>query len=178
MKAFQRGFTLIELLVVIAVLGILSTVVMALINPGEQMAKARDAGRKQIIAEVGRALQNYATQNGGVFPSANANWQSALIIDKDIINYSTASATTTLCTQNQKGNICYNSGYTTNGQNDAVVWTPLESAQSAGLYGCTSTQTAIYVWEASLGGTGGYCVTTTSLSTYTITSPVPTLITR
>src|SRR6266404_5357748 len=43
----KKGFTLIELLVVIAVLGVLATVVIAAINPFQQLMKGRDSANVQ-----------------------------------------------------------------------------------------------------------------------------------
>lgn len=60
----RRGFTLIELLIVIAVLGVLATVVIIIINPLQQFAKARDAGRISDITQIANALQAYYTING------------------------------------------------------------------------------------------------------------------
>ena len=45
----SRGFTLIELLIVIAVLGVLAAVVLVAIDPGQQLARGRDSGRKPSI---------------------------------------------------------------------------------------------------------------------------------
>ena len=57
------GFTLIELLIVIAVIGILAASVLALINPLEQFAKARDAERKNTLRELANALERYMIKN-------------------------------------------------------------------------------------------------------------------
>ena len=44
-RNIEKGFTLFELLLVMAILGILSTVLVVVINPGRQLAKARDVQR-------------------------------------------------------------------------------------------------------------------------------------
>lgn len=61
MKKISKGFTLIELLIVIAVIGVLAAVVLVAIDPAEQLSRGRDAGRKSSVAQLGRALQAYAT---------------------------------------------------------------------------------------------------------------------
>jgi prepilin-type N-terminal cleavage/methylation domain-containing protein len=58
----ERGFTLIELLVVIAVIGILSGVVLASLNPSR--AKSRDAYRLSEIRQIQYALNLYFNTNG------------------------------------------------------------------------------------------------------------------
>lgn len=59
----QKGFTLIELLVVIAVLGIMAAIVMIAIDPGTQLARARDAQRKADVRTIANALEQYYTIN-------------------------------------------------------------------------------------------------------------------
>jgi len=50
----RRGFSLIELLVVIAIIGVLTTLSLAYILPAQ--SRARDAKRKNDLAEIGRFL--------------------------------------------------------------------------------------------------------------------------
>lgn len=61
-KSFKRGFTLIELLVVIAIIGILASVILASLN-GARL-KARDAIRKNDLAEIAKALELYYDNHG------------------------------------------------------------------------------------------------------------------
>lgn len=65
-----KGFTLIELLVVIAVLGILASVVLVAINPGERINEANDAGKKSDVGQVATALESYFTNHNGVYTGA------------------------------------------------------------------------------------------------------------
>jgi prepilin-type N-terminal cleavage/methylation domain-containing protein len=67
----SRGFTLIELLVVIAIIGILSSVVLASLNTAR--AKARDANRLQDASEVQKALELYASDHAGKYPSTGGS---------------------------------------------------------------------------------------------------------
>jgi len=63
----NKAFTLIELLVVIAIIGILSSVVLASLNTAR--AKGRDARRVSDIKQIQLALELYADQNFGKYPT-------------------------------------------------------------------------------------------------------------
>ncbi|MFA6257832.1 MAG: type II secretion system protein [Candidatus Paceibacterota bacterium] len=69
MKFFlnKKGFTLIELLVVVAIIGLLSSVVLASLNSSR--AKTRDAKRLSELRQIVNALELYAIDNGGIYPS-------------------------------------------------------------------------------------------------------------
>jgi prepilin-type N-terminal cleavage/methylation domain-containing protein len=82
-KTGNKGFTLVELLVVIAVLGVLATVLLIAINPGEQLARGRDTGRKQTLAQIAHAIQAYYTAHNGTYP-ADAGWFTTLTTDGDL----------------------------------------------------------------------------------------------
>ena len=62
----RRGFTLVELLVVIAIIGVLT----ALILPAVSIAKghAQSAFCKNLIRQMGQALEMYVHENGGKYP--------------------------------------------------------------------------------------------------------------
>ncbi|MDO8555289.1 MAG: prepilin-type N-terminal cleavage/methylation domain-containing protein [bacterium] len=70
MKIKSRGFTLIELLVVIAIIGLLSSVVFASLNGTR--TKARDAFRLSSLRQVQNALELYASDNNGLYPSTGS----------------------------------------------------------------------------------------------------------
>lgn len=66
----KKGFTLIELLIVIAIIGILSGVLISILNPVFFMGKARDARRKAILADIGKAAEAYYGEIGRYPPAA------------------------------------------------------------------------------------------------------------
>ena len=74
MTALKKGFTLIELLIVIAILGVLAVVILIAINPQEQLARTRDAGRTSSVTQLGHALQAYYTARDGTYLDENATW--------------------------------------------------------------------------------------------------------
>jgi len=63
LSAVNSGFTLIELLIVIAIIGILAAILIAVIDPASQQKKARDAIRKQHIAQIGKLAESYFAEN-------------------------------------------------------------------------------------------------------------------
>ncbi|MCA9353556.1 prepilin-type N-terminal cleavage/methylation domain-containing protein [Candidatus Nomurabacteria bacterium] len=58
----QKGFTLIELLVVIAIIGLLASIVLAVLSTAR--ARGRDAKRVSEMEEVEKALAIFYSQNG------------------------------------------------------------------------------------------------------------------
>lgn len=60
----NKGFTLLELLVVIALLSIIMAVIIVGIDPIDKVNSANDAKVQADIAEIGTALEAYATLNG------------------------------------------------------------------------------------------------------------------
>ncbi len=67
LKNRPGGFTLIELLIVITIIGILAVALIPRITGGP--ARARDAQRKTDLSEIAGALESYASDNGGSYPS-------------------------------------------------------------------------------------------------------------
>lgn len=65
----KRGFTLIELLMVIVIIGIMASIVMALMTSAKE--KSRDARRERDIHEIQTALGLYYTDNHG-YPVASS----------------------------------------------------------------------------------------------------------
>jgi prepilin-type N-terminal cleavage/methylation domain-containing protein len=81
-----KGFTLIELLIVMAILGVLAVVVLVAINPVQQLARTRDAGRKSAVTQLGHALEAYYTSHGGSYlttasncPDGGTAWAQCLV---------------------------------------------------------------------------------------------------
>ena len=62
----NKGFTLIELLVVIAIIGVLSSIVVVVLNNVRE--KARDTQRIRDIGEISKALLFYAMDHGDSYP--------------------------------------------------------------------------------------------------------------
>ena len=73
MKKFKNGFSLMELLIVIAIIGVLSTVMVVSINPGHQLAKARDVQRETDIIAILSAINQYASEHSGDLPDTDGD---------------------------------------------------------------------------------------------------------
>ena len=61
-RIFSKGFTLIELLVVIAILGVISSIVLFMVD--DARIKGRDGARKTQSQELVKALEMYFSENG------------------------------------------------------------------------------------------------------------------
>lgn len=70
MRQRKRGFTLMELLVVIAIIGVLLSILLP------ALARAMEAARRAVcgsnLRQVGMALQMYANESDGIFPTLQA----------------------------------------------------------------------------------------------------------
>lgn len=73
-KNSNKGFTLIELLVVIGIIGTMSAMLIAILNPLAQFAKARDAQRKSDLAQIQKGLEQYY-QDTGHYPNPNSSYE-------------------------------------------------------------------------------------------------------
>lgn len=117
-KFSSEAFTLVELLVAISVIGILAGVILVAIDPGEQMAKARDAGRKNTLSQLSKAVQAYYISKSTWPPRGTApnTWMNSLVTLGDIkIQASLIGAADQYCFSNtdpnynddNQNNYCY-----------------------------------------------------------------------
>lgn len=172
----QKGFTLIELLVVIAVIGVLAAIVIAAVNPIEQLARGRDASRKSGVVQLGKALQNYYTQKG-LWPRATESglgvadaWYQVLVSSGEMQSVPSAppgvvtSCTTTPGVANLLNGYCYKVDQESAAPNSTtvnVVFTKLESKAENGK--CPpAAPSAWAVWSSEQGRAGVVCTANTS----------------
>ena len=73
LKKSSQGFTLVELLVVVLILGVLSGVVLAVLNSSGIQQKARDSQRKSDLKIVQSALELYFADNR-MYPDNRLSW--------------------------------------------------------------------------------------------------------
>lgn len=66
----KKAFTLMELLIIIALIAIIATVVLILLNPWQQIAKAQDSRRKNDLATFRKVLEDYYNDKG-CYPKPN-----------------------------------------------------------------------------------------------------------
>lgn len=159
MKNLSKGFTLIELLIVIAVLGILAAVVLVAIDPIEQLARGRDAGRKGSVGQLGRALQAYFTVQAGFF--APAAWTNTatnpLIATGEIRAFPTNPAfpggVIPGCTTGNVANLfCYKADLVAR---QAITYTHMESKVETTKAGCGGALANTYYLFSTLNGRSG-----------------------
>lgn len=161
-QTFKKGFTLVELLVVIAILGILAGAILVAINPLEQLARGRDAGRKSAIGQIGGAVQSYYAGQNNTYPTQGTDWMTQLkdsgelkILPKNPAGGGTYTVGCNTTDVEEVGTgYCYQ---TLNGE--AIVYAKAESNSSKTAAGCAATgETAWVVWSSAEGKTGLTCV--------------------
>lgn len=170
----KHGFTLIELLVVIAVIGILAGVILVAINPLQQLARARDAGRKQTLSQLVNALSSYYSTGGNsAYPTQDNTWITTLVNAGEIksvppaVAYS-VSGTAACATGGVQNGYCYFLDGTTG---EAVSFTRLESQSERSAAACTGTNIAFYFWNSTQGRTCSVCTASTAEPTSSTTCP-------
>jgi len=153
-RLLKRGFTLIELLIVIAIIGVLAVVVLVAINPVEQLAKTRDAGRISSVNQIGHALQAYYTSKNAVYPAVGT-WSTDLTASGELsvvpalINYSAYSVTP--CGEASVINgYCYDMTVA----NGAIVYARLES-NNQNTPACATAGEVYYTVFSTRDGRGG-----------------------
>ena len=67
-KKASSAFTLIEVLIVIGIIAVLAGIVLVAINPGRQIAQARDTQRISNINAILNAIGQYTIDNKGMLP--------------------------------------------------------------------------------------------------------------
>lgn len=153
----KKGFTLIELLIVIAILGTLAVVVLIALNPVQQLARTRDAGRRSTVSQLGHAVEANATSRGGVYLTPSSGWITALVNAGEIASapqnptYSAPGGAGPCTTAGISQNgFCYNT-FATNTR--AIVYTRLESAaEDAKCPNAADIAWAVYSTPNSGGG--------------------------
>lgn len=159
MTAYKKGFTLVELLIVIAILGTLAVVVLIALNPVQQLARTRDSGRQSTVAQLGHAMEAYATARGGVYPAASvANWITTNLSATGEINavpsavaYSAGGSNCQGSTANERG-FCYK----VNGTNTQFVIYATAEALVNSSY-CTAPAVAFFAYSSADGRGGIVC---------------------
>jgi len=148
-KNIKKGFTLIELLIVIAILGVLAVVVLVAINPLEQLAKTRDAGRQSSVTQIGHAAQAYYTSQNAVYPP-EATWNTVLTASGELsaLPGSITATGYTACTGNVQNGWCYKM----TAASGAIVYATLESKAQSSKCTLPAVPYALY---STLDGRGG-----------------------
>ncbi len=164
-----NGFTLIELLIVIAVLGVLAAGVLVAINPGEQLARARDASRKTTVGQLSRAAQAYYTSQqkypaGDPFSGVAGTWITQLVGAGEIKSVPTnpdySLANTGPCERNIQGGYCYASRVEVN--TEAMIFVKMESSSERRHCGLEANMKTYLIWQSknNNGNVGYFCVNT------------------
>lgn len=160
----KKGFTLIELLIVIAILGTLAVVVLIALNPIQQLARTRDAGRLSTVAQIGHGIEANATSNNGVYEAAAAGWLTTLQTSGEIGTIPTNSAYTAPgsgthpagadCATNVENGWCYNT-FAANSR--AIVYARMESGAQNNR--CPNAADAAWAVYSTINGQGGILCT-------------------
>ena len=75
MKTLQKGFTLIELMIVIAIIAILAAILIP--NFLHARAESQTSACEGNLKQLATALEEYAVDNSGTYPSSFANLAAA-----------------------------------------------------------------------------------------------------
>lgn len=152
----KKGFTLIELLIVIAILGVMAVVALLAIDPVEQLARTRDAGRASTVSQLGRALSAFYT-NSSAYPTQNNTWVTAIVTSGEVSTVPTQIGTAGCPAGSAAQNgWCYTTG-TVSGTPQAIVFALTESKRNDNLCATPATQVAWQVYSTAAGRGGIVC---------------------
>ncbi len=145
----KKGFTLIELLIVIAILGVLAVVVLVAINPVQQLARTRDAGRISSVQQLGHAMEAYFVSHDADYPAALADLVTAGEINA--IPGEVTNTLSTLCTGNVQG-WCMVSAV-----DSFAIWSALEADSNIDAGNCAAGGPAFTAYLSLSGQTCTVC---------------------
>lgn len=143
------------MLVVVAIIGVLAVVIYLAINPAQQLARTRDAGRKSAISQLGRSLEAYATSHSGNYVPEDNTWITSLKNAGELSNLPAAIVPSISgasdCSTNAQNGYCYNAS-DASGAGPIVAYASMESAAENSR--CGTGKIAYFVWstEDSRGG--------------------------
>jgi prepilin-type N-terminal cleavage/methylation domain-containing protein len=127
-KFKNKGFTLIELLVVIAIIGILAGLVM--ISTSRARKQARDTQRKEMVRAISGAMELYANDNDGRYPTNLPN---------DLNNYISAGSgwntKAPKCLTSQNSQVNWDQCFSSLSESGYTISTRLESG---GTFSCST----------------------------------------
>ena len=185
----KKGFTLIELLIVMAILGVLAVVVLVAINPVQQLARTRDAGRKSTVAQVGHAMEAFFTAHNGEYMSDEycddgagvsrlpTDWMTCLVeagemssVPSEINNSqgtTGAGGGVLLCDGSgnedaEENAVCYNVDDAASNATAAVIYTVLES-QTEESKCPIAGEAPFFIWNTEDGRGGTICLANTAV---------------
>jgi len=148
-------------LIVIAILGTLAVVVLLALNPVQQLARTRDAGRISGITQLGHALEAFGTSHNGVYPpvagggicpAGSTNWLNCLVSSGEIASLPSniTNNLTGYCTTNAQNGWCYNFTAATS---RFIVYSRLEG--NANITRCPAVTNLAYAVYSSADSRGG-----------------------
>jgi len=149
------AFTLIEILVVISIIGVLAS--LALVSFAGSQKQARDTQRKNDLKQYQTSLENFANNNGSLYPSRtgdNIPAASTLCTDLGL----------TGCPADPKDGATYSYYYQSNGSDAGAVdatsyllYTTIESLDNLYWVTCSTGQSGKLDNSYSFSGTAGAC---------------------